>query len=70
MRLFDDVPAPAELTAEEAEVVCKAARIQLTHGLDPDAGARARIARGRADELPDRTGSLPRLLQRLERARG
>ena len=64
----DDGPAPAELTAEEAMVVSQAARIQLTHGLDPDPHARGRIARGPADQLSERSGTLVRLLERLERA--
>ena len=66
----DDVHAPAELTAEDAMVVSQAARIQLTHGLDPDAHARRRVARGPADQLPELSGSLLRLLERLERAPG
>lgn len=64
----DDVPTPARLTGREAEVVCHAARLELAHGMEPDATARRRFARGPAAP-PDEGGSVQRLLRRLEDAR-
>lgn len=64
----DDVPAPAELTGPEAEVVWRAARVELVHGMDPDATARHRFARGPADEPREGGAPVRRLLKRLEDA--
>jgi hypothetical protein len=62
-----DGPAPAELSAGEAEVVRHAARVQLGHGLDPEGRGFARVTRGPAGVTPAGHGSMRRLLEQLER---
>jgi len=63
-----DAKAPetaAHLGATEADL----ARSQLGRGLNPDRGARSRVARGPAVQLPERRDSVAGLLDALERER-
>lgn len=64
----DDESGETRLTADEAAVVQMAARSQLGRGVNPDRGARARIARGHVVE-PARSGPIAAVLESLERSR-
>ena len=64
----DDESDETRLTPDEAAVVQMAARSQLGRGVNPDRGARARIARGHALE-PSRSGPIAAVLDSLERGR-
>lgn len=66
----DDESEPTRLSPGEAAVVRVAARSQLGRGLNPDRGARSRVARGPATQLPARGDSVAGLLQALERRPG
>ena len=65
----DDESGPTSLSPGEAAVVRVAARSQLGRGLNPDRGARSRVARGPAAQLPERRDSVAGLLDALEGAR-
>jgi len=64
----DDESGETRLTPDEAAVVRVAARSQLGRGVNPDSGARGRVARGRVVD-PPRTGALAGVLDALERGR-
>lgn len=65
----DDESEPTRLSPGEAAVVRVAARSQLGRGLNPDRGARSRVARGPAMQLPERLDSVADLFEALERGR-